>query len=135
MVRDMRSWSQRVAFNPTREDEVWLTKAIRPLPDMTEYLNKDDESFVWDVDPDDNLLTGYRLYTDGSLVDGNPRYPGQMGKLGWAFVTLDGAGTVVAAASGQPPWWVDSIQGAELWALFMAARSVAFGCTFVTDCQ
>ena len=40
--------------------------------------------------------------------------------LGWAFTIMTQDGEWVAAAHGLPPKWVDTIQGAELWAILMA---------------
>ena len=42
---------------------------------------------------------------------------------------------MLASAHGRPPSWVDSIQGAELWAMSMATSHAMPGARFVTDCQ
>ena len=73
-------------------------------------------------------------YTDGSLIDGPPYHSGMFGRLGWAFVVVDAAGAVIAAAHGVPPPWVRTIHGAELWALQMAAMHALPGTSYRTDC-
>ena len=49
------------------------------------------------------------------------------------MVSFDGR--VVAAAFGVPPRWVDTIQGAELWAVQMALASAVFPDRIYTDCK
>ena len=44
-------------------------------------------------------------------------------------------GDLVASAMGVPPKWVDTIQGAELWAILMALQSVTFPKGLYTDCD
>ena len=73
---------------------------------------------------------------DGSLLDNDVRYEGWCAALGWAFVVLDPDGQVVAAAMGCPPAWVDSIYGAELWALLKVAEvAMPSGVDVLADCQ
>ena len=74
-----------------------------------------------------------RVFTDGSLLDGNLGV--NCPAVGWAFVALDDEDRVVAAAFGVPPRWVDTIQGAELWAIQMALSSVSFAGAVYTDCK
>ena len=54
---------------------------------------------------------------------------------GWAFVAFDVQGAVVAAAYGVPPSWVDTIQGAELWAVQMVLASTTLPEKIYTDCK
>ena len=44
-------------------------------------------------------------------------------------------GDLFASAGGVPPRWIDSIQGAELWAVRMALLHVAFPEVLYTDCN
>jgi len=55
--------------------------------------------------------------------------------LGWAFAVLDHDSEVIMAAHGVPPKWVDTIQGAELWAVQMALAEVVLPQRLWTDCQ
>ena len=71
------------------------------------------------------------MFTDGSLLDG--QWAG-CAALGWTFVALDDNDCVVAAAHGVPPRWVDSIQGAELWAVHVALETMLFPEALYTDC-
>ena len=71
--------------------------------------------------------------TDGSLLHG--KWGKETAAVGWAFVALDVQGTVVAAAYGVPPSWVDTIQGAELWAVQMVLASIALPEKIYTDCK
>jgi hypothetical protein len=75
------------------------------------------------------------IYTDGSRIDGDVEFEGHCARLGWAFVAVDDAGCVVAAASGRTPDWVLTIFGAELWALWMALIVAVPGSGIRTDCQ
>ena len=55
--------------------------------------------------------------------------------LGWAFVVVDDEGNLIAAAYGVPPAWVDTIQGAELWAVRVALLCVVYPSKLFTDCS
>eukprot|EP00973_Karenia_brevis_P058670 8171336-Karenia_brevis.AAC.1 len=66
------------------------------------------------------------IYTDGSLLDARPHFEGHFARLGWAFVAVTPTGIITAAAHGGTPWWIDSIHGAELWAL---------GCALSVTCD
>jgi hypothetical protein len=68
---------------------------------------------------------------DGSLIDASGE---SYQALGWAFIAIDDDGEILAAAFGVPPKWVDSIQGAELWAVRMALQSVLLPNKLYTDC-
>ena len=52
-----------------------------------------------------------------------------------AFAVIDEVGDLVAAAFGVPPFWVDTIQGAELWAVQMTLAAVVFPSAIYTDCK
>ena len=72
------------------------------------------------------------IYSDASGLDGR----WGLGRMGWAFaIVRPNAAEVVAAASGVPPWWVDSVPKAEAWALLMSLRNSEFiGPTATLDC-
>ena len=76
---------------------------------------------------------GCRIFTDGSLLD--RRFGKDCAAIGWAFVAIGPDGERIAAASGVPPRWIDSIQGAELWAVQMALTSIPLPSALYTDCQ
>ena len=76
---------------------------------------------------------GCRVFTDGSLLDGRMQSGCQA--LGWAFVIIGPDGEMFAAAFGVPPEWVDTIQGAELWAVQMALLHAPFPDRLYTDCD
>jgi len=96
----------------------WL-RALFPMPNVPPRPAED--TFVWVKRPAEGICSIGTVYTDGSLIDGSHELAGLCGRLGWAFVVIDQTGTVLSAAHGRPPGWVDSIQGAELWALSVAA--------------
>ena len=91
------------------------------------------ETFQWVVRPADGSVNG-TVYTDGSMIDGPPYLDGLCKRLGWAFVALDRHGRVTASAHGAPAVWVDTVYGAELWALWMAVQHAIPGTAFRTDC-
>ncbi len=76
---------------------------------------------------------GCRVFTDGSLQDA--LLGRHFAALGWAFVVIDQGGNVMAAAHGVPPPWVNTIQGAELWAVKMVWSNVVFPSHVFTDCK
>jgi hypothetical protein len=90
------------------------------------------DTFTWFKHSDDIPL-GCVIFTDGSLLDGS--LPKGCQSLGWAFVVIDADGELVAAAYGVPPEWVDTIQGAELWAVRVALLCAAFPSRLFTDCM
>ena len=71
--------------------------------------------------------------TDGSLLHG--MWGRDIAAVGWAFVAFDVQGAIVAAAYGVPPLWVDTIQGAELWAVQMVLASMTLPEKIYTDCK
>ena len=94
-----------------------------------------DESFEW-VKRSENGLLESDVYTDGSLMDNEPEFEGSCRALGWSFVVLAHDGTILAAARGCPPAYVDTIYGAELWAVQMVVtRALAGMVRVVTDCE
>jgi hypothetical protein len=109
-----------------------LTRGLFPAPKLPA---RDDQSFdtcVWFKFARD-IPVGCVVFTDGSLIDGS--LPRECQSLGWAFAVISSDGDLVAAAHGVPPRWVDTIQGAELWAVQMALQHVLFPERLVTDCD
>ena len=129
--------SRRDAIHTSAIDAAWqrcasaaaVTRGLVPLPAVPGPPRHEDGSFQWQSDPLMDLPCA-TFYTDGSLLDGD--LPGCT-RLGWAFVAIDAAGQRIAAANGAPPPWIDSISGAEAWALLMAATYAAPGSSFKTD--
>ena len=90
------------------------------------------DTFRW-IHAPFNVPPGSTVFSDGSLQDNT--LPREYHSLGWAFVVIAPNGHICAAACGVPPKWVNTIQGAELWAVQMALQSVQFpGCIY-TDCD
>ena len=111
---------------------VW-TRGLMPMPHGLVPPARERGSFRWVLQPVDGRVTG-TIYTDGSMVDGPPYLDGICRRLAWAFVALDRHGMVTASAHGAPSAWVESIYGAELWALMMAALHATCGSALRTDC-
>ena len=69
-------------------------------------------------------------------MDNDPAFQGHCRALGSAFVILGPGGEVTAAAQGRPPAWVDTIYGAELWAVQMVTQHIFSGAArILTDCD
>jgi hypothetical protein len=115
-------------------DAAWVTRALVQSPACAVPLPP-EASHEWHVELlDFAMLATATLYSDGSMIDGPPKYAGLCARLGWAFALMSRDGAIIAAASGRPPPWIRSVPGAEAWALLQAA--VAFGSTprFRVDC-
>ena len=123
-------WDPLVKFGLTRG----LCPALNPL----HRPESDYDTFSWFARPaasygfGRDMPAGAKIFTDGSLLDGG--WAGYHA-LGWAFVAINEYGEVLAAAYGVPPQWVDSIQGAELWAVHMALQTIDMPSALYTDCQ
>ena len=102
---------------------MWLTRALVAEPFGTVVSRDGQETFEWIKRRSDDSLQG-DVYTDGSLMDNDPVFQGHCRALGWAFVILGSDGRVAAAAKGRPPGWVDTIYGAELWAVQMVVLHI-----------
>ncbi len=114
----------------------WARAMIPSVPGLGERehgaQDGDDGTFHWVVRPPaHDLQLQATFYTDGSAYDG---YSKTLTSLGWSFVAMDASGAVVAAANGVPPPWVQSVAGAEAWALLQASRTASPGAIFKTDC-
>ena len=112
-----------------------LTRALLAEPFGTASNRDRQETFVWIEKTSDDVLQG-DVYTDGSLIDNDPVFQGHCRSLGWAFVIPGSDGRVSAAAKGRPPGWVDTIYGAELWAVQMVVLHIFPGSArVITDCD
>ena len=122
--------------NLSSSDMLWFTRGLRRSPFLAEKkLRSAEHTFEWIVRPEDGLLVG-SVYTDGSLLDNQTWLEGNCSALGWAFVILTEQGVVIASAKGVPPGWVDSIYGAEAWAVLMVVQHAMPGAVrIVSDCQ
>ena len=109
-----------------------ISRGICPALNLLERTESQYDTFSWHAWPQGDLPLGARLFTDGSLVDAG--WEGYQA-LGWAFIAIDSEGKVLAAAFGVPPKWVDTIQGAELWAVHMALQTFLMPQEVFTDCQ
>ena len=82
--------------------------------------------------PSDGVIdTSGTVYTDGSMVDGPSK---DLGRVGFGFAAYDIEGKMVAKAYGTPPRWIDSVPGAETWAVAEALRTSVPGITIWSDC-
>jgi len=109
-----------------------LTRGVCPAPRVEDRDDEAYDTFHWHAEPVGDTPLSCRIFTDGSLLDG--AWKG-CEALGWAYVVLDSDDKVVSAAYGVPPRWVDSIQGAELWAVQVALATALFPQALFTDCQ
>ena len=134
---EVRDKSRRETIAKSAIDAAWAsacraaaaTRAIIPLPIIAPPAIPSDGTFHWhDGVPTSLMLATF--YTDGSRIDDD--YV-NCKRFGWAFVAVDSIGRRLGAASGVPPPWIESITGAEAWALLMAVRSAAPGASFKTD--
>ena len=114
---------------------VWFTRALRRSPLCFVPAREEHESFTWIKRPADGLLEG-DVYTDGPLMDSESVLEGSCRALGWSFIILGLDGRVIAAARGCPPAHIDTIFGAELWAVQMVVTRALNGAVRVlTDCE
>ena len=135
LAGEASQWSSAVKFGVTRglcSAPKLLVRSDADYDTFSWYARPAEIPSLWHATPRGELPSGARLFTDGSLMDAG--FEGFQA-LGWAFVAIDAEGTVLAAAYGVPPRWVDSIQGAELWAVHMALQTFALPSKLYTDCQ
>ncbi len=125
-------WKQysEAAWRPCNAATAW-TRALVPAVHAPPPDIPIDGTFRWHVEPPVSAepVTA-TFYTDGSLIDGSHEH---LRRLGWAFVAGGADGTVLASASGVPPPWIDSIGGAEAWAIRMAALTACQDSVFRSD--
>jgi hypothetical protein len=120
-----------LASSADASGDVALERALFPSLAAEVPPPKDEATFNWVVMPPGGTFRG-AVYSDGSRLDG----PSQLlARNGWAFVVMNPAGEVMAAANGVTPRWIDDIPGAEAWALTQAATRAEPGCTYRVDCE
>ena len=131
----MPTWLATAAMAPGSQSlavHCGFTRAMCAAPQAPMRGDELFGTFVWHIRTGD-LPSGGRVFTDGPLLDGT--FGSQCLALGWAFVVIGDDDEVAAAAFGVPPRWVDTIQGAELWAVQMALTEVVFPQAIYTDCR
>ena len=109
-----------------------FTRGLVRLPEVVERRNDAFDTFTW-LKQAYSIPSGCVIFTDGSLLDG--KLPEGHQALGWAFAVIGPEGDFIAAAYGVPPRWINTIQGAELWAVQMALSHVTFLDKLFTDCD
>ena len=109
-----------------------LSRGLFHAPIIPERDEELYDTFVW-TKRCYELPLGCTIFTDGSLLDS--KLGNQCLALGWSFVVIGPEGQLCDSAYGVPPRWISTIQGAELWAIFMALHSVAFPEALYTDCN
>ena len=96
------------------------TRGLLAATSMNGHAPNKEGTLVWDVRPEDGVLpSDCVVYTDGSMIDGPTK---SISRVGFGFVAYDGDGNVVAKAYGTPPAWIDTVPGAETWAVAEAMR-------------
>ena len=109
-----------------------LTRALLATPDVSEYAPNAESHFEWEVRPQDGVIeSNVTIYTDGSMVDGPSP---DIGRVGFGIVAINEEGEVVAKGFGTPPAWINSVPGAETWALYEALRNMVPGSSIRSDC-
>ncbi len=120
-------------------DRVWMrarasfawTRGLVPPMSLPRRRLDAEGSFVWYKEPEaEDQFPTAAFYTDGSVVDSTVH---GCAVATWAFAALSDQGDLIAAASGVAPSWLTGINGAEAWAILMAARHAGPGSRYVTD--
>ena len=109
----------------------WEDDAKDGLDVVPTRPDSDFGTFVWHAWQ--IIPAGCVVYTDGSSIDAKLGLG--LEALGWAFAAFDADGTLIAAAFGVPPKDVNTIQGAELWALKQALTFVPSPGAIYVDCK
>ncbi len=93
---------------------------------------RQQECIRWHMELPDLDLTGARWVIDGSLLDGPQR---AVRRPGFAMILLSARDTPLAVASGIPPDWIHTANGAEAWALLQVLCHSVANETIYTDCK
>ena len=115
------------------KDHLLFTRALVSSPAALIPPPPQQETFNWVVQPM-QWRSAHTAYVDASRLDAGYELCGLCPRQGWAFAVADDQGRVVAAAHGRPPGWIDSIHGAELWALLMSALNTDPFLPILGDC-
>ena len=106
-------------------------KALVARPTLPKRGLSPTETFHWHVKPRELPVYGAK-YSDGPVREGAIL---ELARCGWAFVIADEVGTVLAAAYGVPPPWIDDSGGAEAWAMLQASLHSMLGpAPYWSDC-
>lgn len=87
--------------------------------------------FHWVLEPPGGIVSG-TAHIDGSQLDGPSAL---LRRFGQSFVAVDDDGEVTTAANGVPPDLVDTIGGAEAWAVHEITMRARSGTGFRVDCK
>jgi hypothetical protein len=109
-----------------------LIRGLFPYPAPAPRPMAMFDTFHWHTEPR-GVSARARVCSDGSLLHG--QWGRDYAALGWAFVAFDQSGEILAAAYGVHTFWVDTIQGAELWAVHMVIASMSLPEVLFTDCK
>ena len=115
------------------KDHLLFTRALVSSPAAMVPPPPQQETFNWVVRPRE-WRNAQTVYVDASRLDAGYQLCGLCPRQGWAFAVADDEGRLVAAAHGRPPGWIDSIHGAELWALLMSALNTDPFLPILGDC-
>ncbi len=116
--------------DPSHLHIIW-TRALVPRPPLSIPPPSQVDTFRWTM-PLSERSGPRTFYTDASGIDIIDR---RLGRIGWAFVVVDrDSQSIVGAAAGLPPPWINSVAGGEGWALFQASQYAEPPDTFVVDC-
>ena len=96
------------------------TRALIAAVDVSGHLANLEGYFEWELRPPDGVIpSGSTVFTDGSMIDGPTK---TIGRVGFGMAAFDNEGILIAKAFGTPPRWIDSVPGAEAWAVSEAIR-------------
>eukprot|EP00973_Karenia_brevis_P031362 4328112-Karenia_brevis.AAC.1 len=111
---------------------VLLTRGLIAGPSRNAYPPAACQSFHWVVKPEGGVIpSSCTCYVDGSMLDG-PCI--DFGRVGFGLHAIDGEGKCVASAYGNPPPWIRTVHGVEVWAFYAAASRALPGVAFRSDC-
>ncbi len=107
------------------------TRALLPSPLPQVPARPAEGTWHWHVQPTQFPVDG-KVYSDASLLDGPDPV---IERFGWAFIiaSRDPPHGILAAAFGIPPDWIDNMNGAEAWAIFMATSVADPFASYTTD--
>ena len=108
------------------------TKALLATVDLSRHQLSTEGCLEWELRPPQGVIDSKCvIYTDSSMVDGPTK---AVGRVGFGFVAYDEEGAICAKAFGTPPCWIDSVPGAEAWAVAEALRNAVPGVSIWSDC-
>jgi hypothetical protein len=109
------------------------TRALVTEVDISMHPPDKDGSLLWDLYPENGVIASTdTIYTDGSMIDGSSK---SLGRVGFGFAAYNEDGQLTAKAYGTPPAWIDTVPGAETWALAAAIEHSMAGVKIWSDCK